>query len=157
MANKDNINSNKVISAAVNKKVTKKYSRKLRRPREGKNSVQGLIGLERFSKYGVKTNKAEIAFFSVEPTLRYLFWTPASVSIPTRCTSKGVCKPSRTRRSENCCRPIMISLMRFKWRCPPQDSLCLRYGSGVKRTSRFLTSSTEWIRRSQNTDLRLGG
>ena len=33
-----------------------------------KNSVQGLIGLERFSKYGVKSDKAEIAFFSVEPT-----------------------------------------------------------------------------------------
>ena len=33
-----------------------------------KKSVQGLIGLERFTKYGVKTDKAEIAFFSVEPT-----------------------------------------------------------------------------------------
>lgn len=32
------------------------------------NSVQGLIGLERFTKYGVKTDKAELAFFSVEPT-----------------------------------------------------------------------------------------
>ncbi len=68
MANKDNINSNKVISAAANKKVTTKYSRKLRRPRKGKNSVQGLIGLERFTRFGVKTDKAEIAFFSVEPT-----------------------------------------------------------------------------------------
>jgi hypothetical protein len=36
--------------------------------KKSKNSVQGLIGLERFSKYGVKTNKTEIAFFSVEPT-----------------------------------------------------------------------------------------
>ena len=35
---------------------------------KNKNSVQDLIGLERFSKYGVKTDKAEIAFFSVEPT-----------------------------------------------------------------------------------------
>ena len=33
-----------------------------------KNSVQGLIGLERFTRFGVKTDKAEIAFFSVEPT-----------------------------------------------------------------------------------------
>lgn len=33
-----------------------------------KNGVQDLIGLERFSKYGVKTDKAEITFFSVEPT-----------------------------------------------------------------------------------------
>lgn len=33
-----------------------------------KNGVQGLVGLERFSKYGIKTDKAEIAFFSVEPT-----------------------------------------------------------------------------------------
>ena len=30
------------------------------------NSVQGLIGLERFTRFGVKTDKAEIAFFSVE-------------------------------------------------------------------------------------------
>lgn len=32
------------------------------------NGVQGLIGLERFTRFGVKTDKAEIAFFSVEPT-----------------------------------------------------------------------------------------
>ena len=31
-------------------------------------TIQGLIGLERFSRFGVKTDKAEIAFFSVEPT-----------------------------------------------------------------------------------------
>ena len=36
--------------------------------KKSKNSVQGLIGLERFTKYGVKTDKAEIAFSSVEPT-----------------------------------------------------------------------------------------
>lgn len=36
--------------------------------KNNKNSIQGLIGLERFSKYGVKSDKAEIAFFSVEPT-----------------------------------------------------------------------------------------
>ena len=33
-----------------------------------KNSVQSLIGFERFTNYGIKTEKAEIAFFSVEPT-----------------------------------------------------------------------------------------
>lgn len=33
-----------------------------------KNSVQKLIGFENFTKYGIKTDKAEIAFFSVEPT-----------------------------------------------------------------------------------------
>ena len=33
-----------------------------------KNSVQGLIGLERFTRFGIKTDKAELAFFSVEPT-----------------------------------------------------------------------------------------
>ena len=32
------------------------------------NGVQGLIGLERFTRFGVKSDKAEIAFFSVEPT-----------------------------------------------------------------------------------------
>ena len=36
--------------------------------KKSKNSVQGLIGLERFTRFGVKTDKAEIAFFSVEPT-----------------------------------------------------------------------------------------
>ena len=36
--------------------------------KKSKNSVQGLIGFERFSRFGVKTDKAEIAFFSVEPT-----------------------------------------------------------------------------------------
>mgnify|MGYP000442916234 FL=1 len=36
--------------------------------KNNKNSVQGLIGLERFTRFGVKTDKAEIAFFSVEPT-----------------------------------------------------------------------------------------
>jgi hypothetical protein len=33
-----------------------------------KNGVQGLIGFERFTRFGVKTDKAEIAFFAVEPT-----------------------------------------------------------------------------------------
>lgn len=33
-----------------------------------KNSVQSLIGLERFTHFGVKNDKSEIAFFSVEPT-----------------------------------------------------------------------------------------
>ena len=33
-----------------------------------KNSVQKLIGFERFTKYGVRTDKAEFAFFAVEPT-----------------------------------------------------------------------------------------
>ena len=36
--------------------------------KKSKNSVHGLIGLERFTRFGVKTDKAEIAFFSVEPT-----------------------------------------------------------------------------------------
>ena len=36
--------------------------------KKSKNSVQGLIGLERFTRFGVKTDKAELAFFSVEPT-----------------------------------------------------------------------------------------
>ena len=35
---------------------------------KNKNSVQGLIGFERFTRFGVKTDKAELAFFSVEPT-----------------------------------------------------------------------------------------
>ena len=35
---------------------------------KNKNSVQGLICLERFTRFGVKTDKAELAFFSVEPT-----------------------------------------------------------------------------------------
>ena len=33
-----------------------------------KNSVQSLIGFERFTNYGIRIDKAEIAFFSVEPT-----------------------------------------------------------------------------------------
>ena len=32
------------------------------------NVVQSLIGFERFTRFGVKIDKAEIAFFSVEPT-----------------------------------------------------------------------------------------
>ena len=32
------------------------------------NAVQSLIGFERFTRFGVKNDKAEIAFFSVEPT-----------------------------------------------------------------------------------------
>lgn len=33
-----------------------------------KNSVQALIGLERFTRYGVKTDKTELVLFTVEPT-----------------------------------------------------------------------------------------
>lgn len=32
------------------------------------NAVQSLIGFERFTRFGVKTDKSELAFFSVEPT-----------------------------------------------------------------------------------------
>lgn len=32
------------------------------------NGVQSLIGFERFTRFGVKTDRTEIAFFSVEPT-----------------------------------------------------------------------------------------
>ena len=33
-----------------------------------RNSVQALIGLEHFTRYGVKTEKAEVVLFAVEPT-----------------------------------------------------------------------------------------
>ncbi len=33
-----------------------------------KNNVQKLIGFEKFTKYGVKTDKYEFVFFHVEPT-----------------------------------------------------------------------------------------
>mgnify|MGYP000177443564 CR=1 FL=1 len=33
-----------------------------------KNSVQKLIGFEKFTKYGVKTDRSEFVFFHVEPT-----------------------------------------------------------------------------------------
>ena len=39
-----------------------------RRSNGKKNGVQDLIGLERFNNYGIKTDKAEIVFFAVEPT-----------------------------------------------------------------------------------------
>mgnify|MGYP000160018625 FL=1 len=35
---------------------------------KNKNGVQGLIGLERFTRFGVKNDKVELSFFSVEPT-----------------------------------------------------------------------------------------
>lgn len=68
MENKYDINSYELTAAGVKKENTEKCNRKMRRPRKGKNSVQGLIGFERFPRFGVKTDKAEIAFFSVEPT-----------------------------------------------------------------------------------------
>ena len=36
--------------------------------RSKKNSVQRLIGFERFTKYGVQTDRYEFAFFGIEPT-----------------------------------------------------------------------------------------
>ena len=115
-----------------------------------KKSVQGLIGLERFTKYGVKADKAEIAFFSVEPTnisvlsaanidvkihhlmmllstipdLEILALDSCECSTATKHMSKIVCRQSRTRRYENSCRQTMIFLTRYRWKCPRQDSLC---------------------------------
>lgn len=68
MANNYDINSCELTAAEVKKENTLKCNRKMHRPRKGKNSVQSLIGFERFTRFGVKTDKAEIAFFSVEPT-----------------------------------------------------------------------------------------
>ena len=131
--------------------------------KKSKNSVQGLIGLERFTKYGVKTDKAEIAFFSVEPTnisvlsaanidvkihhLMMLLSTIPDLEIlaldSCECLTaikiileKGL-KKNRTRRSENCCKLTMIFSTRYRLRCPRQGSLCLRCVSDVKRTSRY--------------------
>lgn len=36
--------------------------------KKNKNGVQQLLGFESFSEYGVKTDKAEIVFFTAEPT-----------------------------------------------------------------------------------------
>ena len=33
-----------------------------------KNGVQSLLGFERFTRYGVKTDKGEVVLFAVEPT-----------------------------------------------------------------------------------------
>ena len=33
-----------------------------------KNGVQSLLGFERFTRYGVKTDKSEVVLFAVEPT-----------------------------------------------------------------------------------------
>ena len=68
MANNYDINSCELTAAEVKKENTLKCNRKMRRPRKGKNSVQSLIGFERFTRFGVKTDKAEIALSSVEPT-----------------------------------------------------------------------------------------
>ena len=131
--------------------------------KKSKNSVQGLIGLERFTRFGVKTDKAELAFFSVEPTnisvlsatnidvkihhlmmllrtipdLEILHWTPASVLTVIKIISGKGLKKSRTRRSENCCKLTMIFLTRYKLRCQQRGSLCLLCVSDVKRTSRY--------------------
>ena len=96
---------------------------------KNKNGVQGLIGLERFTRFGVKTDKAELSFFSVEPTnisvlsaanidvkihhlmmllstipdLEILALTPASVLTAIKIISGKGLKKSRTRRSENFC------------------------------------------------------
>ena len=95
---------------------------------KNKNSVQGLICLERFTRFGVKTDKVEIVFFSVEPTnisvlsaanidvkihhlmmllstipdLKYWHWIPASVLTATKIILGKGLKKSRTNRSENC-------------------------------------------------------
>lgn len=148
---------------------------------KNKNSVQGLIGFERFSRFGVKTDKAEIAFFSVEPTnisvlsaanidvkihhLMMLLSTIPDLEIlaldscecfdTNKVYVKSVCRPSRTKMCENFCRRTMIFLTRSRWRCPRQDSLCLRYGSGVKRTSRYSARLIVLTKQSQNMALRL--
>ena len=49
-----------------------------------KNSVQSLIGFERFTRFGVKTDKAEIAFFSVEPT-NISVLSEANIDVKIRC------------------------------------------------------------------------
>ncbi len=36
--------------------------------RKGKKSTQDLMGIETFGKYGLRANKSELAFFSVQPT-----------------------------------------------------------------------------------------
>ena len=69
------------------------------------NSVQDLIGVKTFSKYGLKTNKGELLFYLVEPTnisvlshtnieikVRHLMMVLSSIpDIEIACTDSSEC------------------------------------------------------------------
>ena len=145
------------------------------------NGVQGLIGLERFTRFGVKSDKAEIAFFSVEPTnisvlsaanidvkihhLMMLLSTIPDLEIlaldSCECfdTNKVYVKKRLQTEQNEAVRKLLQAdydfLDEIQVEMSRQDSLCLRYGSGVKRTSRYSARLIVLTKQSQNTALRL--
>lgn len=130
---------------------------------KNKNSVQGLICLERFTRFGVKTDKVEIVFFSVEPTnisvlsaanidvkihhLMMLLSTIPDLEIlaldSCECfdSNKNHLRKRLEKEQNEAVRKLLQAdydfLMRYRLRCPRQGSLCLRCVSDVKRTSRY--------------------
>lgn len=130
---------------------------------KNKNSVQGLIGLERFTRFGIKTDKAELAFFSVEPTnisvlsaanidvkihhLMMLLSTIPDLEIlaldSCECfdSNKNHLRKRLEKEQNEAVRKLLQAdydfSTRYKLRCRQRDSLCLRCGSDVKRTSRY--------------------
>ena len=133
---------------------------------KNKNSVQGLIGFERFSRFGVKTDKAAIAFFSVEPT-NISVLSAANIDVKIHHLMMLLSTiPDFEILALDSCECFDTNKMYVKKRLqteqnedvrklPRQDSLCLRYGSGVKRTSRYSARLIVLTKQSQNMALRL--
>lgn len=148
---------------------------------KNKNSVQGLIGFERFSRFGVKTDKAEIAFFSVEPTnisvlsaanidvkihhLMMLLSTIPDFEIlaldSCECfdTNKMYVKKRLQTEQNEAVRKLLQAdydfLDEIQVEMSSARQFILRCGSGVKRTSRYSARLIVLTKQSQNMALRL--
>lgn len=145
--------------------------------KNNKNSVQGLIGLERFTKYGVKTDKSELAFFSVEPTnisvlsaanidvkihhLMMLLSTIPDLEIlaldSCECfdTNKVYVKKRLHTEQNEAVRKLLQADYDFLDEIQVEMSSARQFMFAVRfrreKDEQILISSTEWIKRSPNT------
>ena len=153
---------------------------KLKKKKKNKNTVQGFIGIETFTKRGLKTKYGELVFFQISPTnisvlsnenIQTKIWHLMQVlsaypNIEITCLdscerfddNKTFMVDRRNEESNpnvmDCLSKDIDYLDNIQMRCQPQGSLCFLSASKRKRMSRYSVRSIRLKRLLQNKALR---
>ena len=143
-------------------------------------SVQELMGIKTFTKYGLSTNKGELLFYLVSPTnisvlshtnieikIRHLMMVLSALpDIEIVCTDSSECfddnKAYLTERLDveengNSSKRTLTSSIPFRWRWRPPVSFSLLPGSKDRKKNRSLKPQTELRAKSPARALRYTG
>ena len=152
---------------------------RFRKKQKNKNTVQEFIGIETFTKRGLKTKYGELVYFQISPTnisvlsnenIQTKIWHLMQV-LSAYPNIEITCLDSCERFDDNktfmvemkktirvlrtAYLRILITLIIFRLKCQLQDSLCFLSVSKRKRMSRYSVRSIRLKRLLQNRALRL--